>query len=164
MSEMDIICMHKFLEKRLEQITKTPHVMVTHEKHGIRIWDASSCESIFKSCLDLLEERAETGWVSKPDEQYIQRYKPDLTKDQADALPEGTIKLEALKQIKTYSVKKKRLRQEKEEWDEIQKALKNEDGALAFMILDTRRDHEYENFTFEPLENAQKENEKDIPV
>ncbi len=146
--------MYKFLERRLDAIMEAPHVMITHEKHGIRVWDASSRESLFKNALEILKERLEFGYIYKPDPEYLQKYDPKMTSEEIDRLPDSLVKQAALKQIKQFRHMKEEFEQDQKHWEDVQSAIHNEDGERAFVLLADRSDYEYESITFEPILGA----------
>lgn len=159
----------KYLEnfrKNLERTCKENTILVFQEKHGDRYFLADTPERTKKAFLKILEERYNRGGyflkledcfseedllLARDSDEYIQK----LQKTIADKDAVDVIKDHALHELDRV---KKLVRYYKEvvfENGEIQKALSNKDGLLAFCILDGRRDYEYERFSFEHLESVE---------
>ncbi|MHA2068144.1 MAG: hypothetical protein ACXABY_27600 [Candidatus Thorarchaeota archaeon] len=128
-------------------------VLVAREKHGTRIFNALTRKDCYASALRLLMERfTDSYWYHKPD---APSGKPELTKDQIDALPDGEIKNLAKKQWKRFKKSNSYYEDALAQYNEIVLAVESEDGRLAFQCLRDRDDHEYEGICLEILEGGE---------
>lgn len=122
--------------------------LVAQEKHGTRVFDATTETALHKSALALVAERLKIGWYYEPEEPK----KPELTKEQVEALPEGKIRKEAKRQHRDYRQELEEHEEDVEFWQNVQTALETQDGALAWKCLQHRDDHEYEQVYLTTLE------------
>lgn len=112
------------------------------EKHDSTRFVILNDEELDAVCLYMLQERLRQGyWYHKPKEPE----QPTYTKEEAENL-KGPAREAALQELKTYTSAKRRHEDNGDEWDQIQKTVKNKDGKEAFNILRSRSDHEYERF------------------
>lgn len=127
-------------------------ILIAEEKHGTRVFDATTEEALYASALVLLKERA-TGrysWYIEPDEPE----KPDLPEDVVAALPAGKTKLKAEYDWEEYRRNMEIYALEMGIWSDTQYAINNNNGKLAWQILRSRSDHEYEYVHLEELEGG----------
>jgi hypothetical protein len=99
----------------------------------------------------VLKERLDPsyGYIQHPGpESEIYGLKEELPKEAAEALPEPYRK-QALNVIKENAKSRAEWAEAVELFENAEKAVKTKDGNLAFLILEARRDHEYEGYTFE---------------
>ena len=127
------------------------YVLIAKEKHGTRYMDASTKDAFLANALKLMKERIGHGWYYELEPGEGPKV-PELTQDQVDALPDGEIKDTAKAQWKRY---RRQLRDRAEDDNfavKVRKALADEDGELAWDVLRTRSDAEYEYVSLECLE------------
>ena len=134
-----------------------PGIIVLREKHGTSYYWALTREERNASALEILTSRWNNGnshYYYDPFKHKNNAPKPELTLEQANALPEGKIKQMALKE---HNLSKHRSRQQleaEEQYLEIKQAVEDKDGQLAWSALSWRGDYEYEGFTVEHLEGG----------
>ena len=121
------------------------------EKHGTRLFDASTLELAGKACLKILAERA--GEYSYYDEDEPPKV-PAIPKEQAEALPLSKARDVALEELKEYERRKKEYERSKRFHEAVVQALKTKDQMLAIALIFTRRDHEYEEVEEDHLEEV----------
>lgn len=149
-------------------------ILVLHEKHGDRYFDASTPEALATSCVKVLRERVADGyWYHR---EYAEPVRPlpkeqqeilALTDEQLATLPTAIredMKTKRAKLVKSNAVYKRRKKQEDGWWNAVQLVLtspleeaikltvadaddtwSNQPLPLAYEILKSRRDYEYES-------------------
>lgn len=155
-----------YVERRLTRMFGNPntkHVIVCVEKHSTRYHDASTREVFLRSCLRILKERLEQPryWYGESEtreefDSYMKEYghRPSLTKEQAQALPEGGVKKKAIEELQYYADRLQNHLEHNQFLIDVQVAVSNEDGLMAWELLELRAKNEYERFQLEPLENS----------
>lgn len=133
-----------------KKLVKDRRILVCQEKHGTPLYDIPDDEALFRTALFILKERVKDQWIVPPSEDEAP-VSPGMTREQAEALPEGSIKRSSQNLLKQYEEAMKRHRKDLEEWASVEKALKEKDGKAAWSILQGRRDYEYEGVFLEPL-------------
>ncbi len=118
-----------------------PCILAFREKHGTRYFWALTQEQLYKHCLTILTNRFEQGWYYCPTDKETQ---PEISLEQIEQLPEGTIKNAALKQYKNWERTRQANKDAREDYELIKYAIEAQNGQQAFWSLDTRSDHEYE--------------------
>lgn len=128
-------------------------ILVAKENHGDRYLDASTDEELGKSALKLLKERNALGWMYPEVNTLFGVLKePDLSYDQAKALPDGEVQTMALRQWDSFQ-RKLQYREEYTRWyDRMKTAIRTDNGKLAWLCLQERRDYEYEKVRLEEVE------------
>lgn len=122
--------------------------MVLHEKHGELHFHIPDEATLFRVALDIVAKRLKAGhWYIDPKD-YVPK-DPGMTKEQAEALPEGPIKRAALQEVVSYQRRLSEYHGFKESWDDIQKAVKEKDGKLAWRVLRDYSDGEYQRVSLE---------------
>jgi hypothetical protein len=125
-------------------------IMVADEKHVTRYLRASTQAELEASALKLLTERHADGyWYVAPDEP---TFKASTTLEQAQALPEGPIRVAALGEHAKMKRGLIQYEQDLADYKKIIDAVERKDGKLAWECLRARRDYEYENVKLEELE------------
>lgn len=125
-----------------------PQLIVVKEKHDNGYYLVNDVEAVWRWALAILKERLDQRWYYKPDEPKLREEVPD---DVMDKLPES-LRKKAKDDKQSNKSNMKRYQRDMEVWNDIHTALTEQNGALAFKVLDDRKDHEYEGFTFETLE------------
>ena len=125
-------------------------ILIAHEKHGNRYFDASTEELRNAAALKLLTERFDEGyWYYKPNP-------PDdtliLSAEQIVQLPTEVLRNQEAAKLRQYKRDFAEYEKEVEDHQLIQKAVQTKDAALAYKLLKRRIDYEYENITVEKLE------------
>ena len=136
-----------------------PGVLIFHEKHGERYFHVPTENHLHAACLLVLTERFNVGgWYHDPCTEKKHSWDPDppqMSLEEIEKLPEGTIRGAAKKQHDKYSKWVQEREEGHREYLRIQEAIEEEDGAKAYYLLRSRSDYEYEGFTimqFEAIE------------
>lgn len=128
-------------------------ILIAHEKHGRRYFDASTPELLAENSLKLLKERWEEDWYwleSPPEGKDI------LSEDQIAALPTEKLRDLANQERNEYLEEVRLWKIEEEEYNSIKHCA--EGGAennfknRAWKLLYSRRRYEYEKVELETLE------------
>jgi hypothetical protein len=116
--------------------------MVLTEKHGERYFLIDGPDTLGKACLKMLNERNDDEWYWNPGE-----FKVDAELEALDpnTLPER-LREQVTREKKTYLRKKREHAEAAAAYKRIEQAIAQEDGLLAFEILESRSDYEYERF------------------
>lgn len=123
-----------------------PGVVVLEEKHGTAYYNAPDEETLHKVALTILKGRHKAGyWYHKPEAPK----KPDYTDPTEIAGLRGDLKKRAEERLTRYKGELAQYEDEKLRFEDIQKAVRENDGALAWRILRERSDYEYEKVTLE---------------
>lgn len=125
-----------------------PKLIVLKDKHENGYYLVTDVESVWRWALKVLQMRIDDRYIEAPTEPKFAEEVPD---DLIDKLPEP-LKKRALSDKRDNASLRKRHAKYVEIWNDVEKALAEKNGALAFKVLDDRRDHEYEGFSFETLE------------
>jgi hypothetical protein len=129
-------------------IVEEPVVLILHEKHGGLHFHIPDEPTLFKVALDIVIKRLKAGhWYLDPKD-YVPE-NPGMTKEQAEALPPGPIRNSAVSAVSSY---KNALSQHSwilEGWENVQKAVKEKDGRLAWRVLRDHSDGEYQRVSLE---------------
>jgi hypothetical protein len=123
-------------------------VLVFTEKHRTRYFDASTDELLESACLKILRERNELGYYYEPDAPRQEK----VTEEDVEAASNDYLKKVAKAQLGRYQMELRRFQQEIDEYHMIKSTLDNNDGKLAYQILQGREDYEYEGMRLEFLE------------
>lgn len=132
---------------------RAPSVLVLKEKHGDRHFNVADDAALHRVALKILTERFEQGyWYYKPEDK-DKPEAPDFTMEQVATLPES-LRAKADKKLREYTDACRRYDAEVEDYNDIETAVKNKDGKLAWEALQAHRDGEYEGFNIERLESV----------
>lgn len=139
-------------------------VIVFTEKHGDRIFDASTFQKTCAACLTIFNERYSNGWYS--DVYSLQRQMdelapPDVSKEQAATMKNKQLSAQVLESWKAYEREHKRLRRCLDEANKAKRIYEDQDAALAREFIFSRNYYEYEHVEIQLLESAKK---PQIPV
>ncbi len=126
------------------------YVLFACEKHGERFLDATTEEAFHKSAVKLLRERLEENGYDYLKSDGLK--KPDLTKEQVEALPDGDVKKTAQKQRREHLRALYQNAENDRLHKDIVKAVKEEDGPAAWDALERCSDGEYGQVELEELE------------
>lgn len=121
-------------------LVRKPSVLVAHEKHGDSYFHVPDDEALGRVALHILKERLKTGWL------YVRPEEPkplDFTKEDIAKLPES-MREQAQKKWDQYSSEKKYVRNESIWFEDMDQAIREENGKLAWACLTERNDAEYE--------------------
>lgn len=137
-----------------------PQLLTFTEKHGSFTFICRSEKELFQAALQVLKMREAQGyWYHAPEDPKLKA--PSYTTAQEIEQLRGPAKEAAQKELQKYKRALKEYQEELEDWKELQEALKNQDGRLAFRILERRSDYEYEAMDLESpylLDNPDTEN------
>lgn len=123
---------------------KWPKVLVLKDKHENEYFLISDADALWRAALVILEIRLEQEYITAPTPPLFEEEVPD---DIIEKLPE-TMRKKALANKKDNEGRAKRYALYVEIWANVEKALAEKDGCLAYQILSDRKDHEYEGFEF----------------
>ena len=140
----------KFLQKTLSRMS-WPQLLIFKDKHTTAYYLCKDQEAVGRACLVVLKERLhpQYGYIQHPGpESEIYGLKEELTQEAAEALPEP-YREQALDVIADNARRRGAWREQVEAYESAKRAVTEQDGNLAFMILNDRRDWEYEGFDFE---------------
>jgi len=125
-----------------------PCVLVLHEKHGTLHFHIPDEPTLHKVALDILTKRLRADvWYYDPAQDAPKG--PGLTKEQAEALPEGSVKVNALKEVSRHAEALKRHAYEAGAFEELKKAVSEKNGKAAWRALRERGDGEYQRVSLE---------------
>ena len=126
-------------------------ILVAKEKYGDRFFDITTNEQLDKVALFILRSRFDEGcWYPKP-------HPPktlDFSKSDIEKAP-ASIQAEMKKVLATHRDVVIIYDDEKEDYDNIVKALDTNDGKLAMRILRNRDGYEYEGCQIEECEEVE---------
>lgn len=131
-------------------------LIVFREKHGKRYFAAFDEPMLHKVALKMLKERFHEGYIDDPGplEKYHGCEKPyEPTGAEIEALPEQ-LQAAAKATRRRYRERRATWQDEHERYVQALKALRDNDGTVAFEVLQERQDYEYEGYTFEYLEEV----------
>jgi hypothetical protein len=128
-------------------------ILIAHEKHGDRYFDASTKEATDKAAFKLLKERFEDSdyWYYVDDEP---EKRDMLTDEQIAALPTESFRDTARHERKVYERCLKNWQRQKKQYDSIKDCVENNKIKNALSLLHERSDGEYENISIETLETV----------
>lgn len=127
-------------------------IIIFSEKHGDRYFSAKTIEDIGAVCLKVARERIKDGYWYDTTPYYGKS--PEVTQEEIDALPDGALKNRLQKEIELYNDRKNR---EDRKFDRLRKlvsAVKEGDEKAARMLIDERKDYEYEGYEIVYLEET----------
>lgn len=132
-----------------------PQLFVFNEKHGDRYIMVHSPEAEEKMFLKVLTERNQQGWYS-----WMKDYKPygdapKYSREDIDKMPESMEfeKKRFMQELTRWEKLEKEADNIRNDWSRIQKAIQKNDGKLAYRLIDTYRDSEYEGYERVYVEN-----------
>lgn len=126
-----------------------PQLLVLKDKHEDSYYLVNDVDALWRTALAILEKRIKDRYIQEP---YALRENQveEVSDDIIDKLPDA-MRAKAYKD-KAYNQKAKtRHDRDVAQWADIQKALKDGNGVLAYEVLRDRKDAEYEGFSFERL-------------
>lgn len=129
------------------ELVDWPRLIVLKDKHEDSYFLVADVEAVWRWALQVLQMRIDQGYITEPEDPKPVDEVPD---DVIDKLPEA-MKKKALSDKQSNKALMKRHAKYVEIWSDIQKALSEKNGALAFKILDDRKNAEYEWFSFEDV-------------
>jgi len=127
---------------------KWPKLIVLKDKHENGYYLVTDVESVWRWALQVLAMRVKDHYVREPTPP---KFAEEVSDDIIDKLPEA-LKKKAIADKRENEALKKRYQKYLDIWNDVQRALAEQNGALAFKVLDDRKDAEYEGFSFERLE------------
>lgn len=126
-----------------------PGVVVCEEKHGNRYYHAPDETTLHKIALMILGGRLKAGyWYYKPTAKDKPKA-PDYTNPTEIDTLRGEIKAKAVSALRGFQSEMKRYEQDVEDFNDIERAVKEQDGKLAWEILRFRSGGEYEKVALE---------------
>lgn len=141
----------KFEQKKYDRLAKmvkdTPHVLIIRDKYSTQYLVAGNMRELEASTLSVLKARFEAGYYGDSEGPG----KPEMTKEQVDALPEGEVKNFALKQLCNYNNRLAEYEEGKAFVQEAGQVIEDRSGYRAYLLLFQRNYFEYEGISLEPL-------------
>lgn len=128
-----------------------PSVLVCHEKHGNRYFNALTEEDLYKSALKIVKERSGPDYCYYNDPEEFRASPPDIPREMVNAMPPGRTKDSLLNQWIAYKRHEADHKESVDEYQRIANCIRDNDGKAAFRILCDRSDHEYERIEVEKL-------------
>jgi len=130
-------------------------IIIFKEKHGERIFDASTYASKCNACLQIFNERYKEGyWYDKPEDLGEAPTQPDITREQANGMQDQTLKASILKRWTDYERQLKQHTEDLKSAKAAQEIYEDQDAVRAYNYLKSRADYEYEGFEEESTEVA----------
>ena len=126
-----------------------PAVIVCEEKHGTRYFVANSTEDIGRAALHLLKERNEQGYYPEPDAP------PEEPQNKPEEMVDAQMVKSCKEQWERYNSVLESLAQEREFYESVQKALKENHYVLATRLLESRDGYEHEGFVIETTSDVE---------
>ena len=120
-------------------------VLVLEGHYQDSFYDVSTSELLYAAALTILKNSMATGVYLEPDSSAKE---PELTRKQIEELPESSIKNAALAQWNTYEKMMARYEEDMRMFNMIQTAIKDEDGKLAWRVMNMRSDAGFEDESF----------------
>jgi len=138
------------IKKIFQKDPDTILLFTIHEKHGIHSVACDNYDSLVNFLHELFLERDQYYYESEPPE------KPflSMSKEDADKLPDGTVKRAALQEIESFEKHLKYHEECLHEYEIIESIRSGNKEAVVDFMLDIRYDHEYERITWEELQWA----------
>ncbi len=127
-------------------------ILIAHEKHCKRYFDASTDDLRNAACLKILSERFDRFFydysLQEPSDKNI------LSDGQIAQLPTENLKAQELRKRKDYLEELRQYKKEIEFYNAVKSTIESRDGLSAYYLLLQRDDGEYEGFDIEDLEDA----------
>lgn len=143
----------KYLQREFDRGGDKPRVLVEFGKYGNAYWNATG-DRLFPVALEILKTRVTNGAIISAktaakwrDEEAT----PELTEEQIDALPAGKIKKAAETQRRNALSQRVEYDEMIRQANQVTQALATQDGVLAWIILSSRSDNEYEKIELQVL-------------
>jgi len=117
-------------------------LIVLKEKHGTSFLNASTESKLHRAALSVVEARLHPQWGH-----YYEEDPPEpinITQEDIDKLPDGRGKDALIKQLENYREEVAAYERDNRTYLNAKKAIKTKDGKLAWQILQSRDDWEYE--------------------
>lgn len=138
------------MQKELDN--EEPRVLVEFQKHGTVYWNATGKERLLALALRILEFRMSYGFFRtvKDIQKELDKHKDPIPDDEISNIPKAlanaavTIKLQYHNQLEN-------LKEELRHSLMAEKAIENNDGALAWLLLTEREDYKYEKIELHTL-------------
>lgn len=156
---MSVIPSQKYFDRVLDPKRLSQGVaLVFHEKHDDRRFNVKCQDDVFKVCLKIVKERFEDGWYSG-EASAVPTYPVDaVEKIIADLKVKGAQSHEydyLTKQVQSWRYSVKNVVEENKFLEQVKEAIKEKSGKLAYLILESRQDGEYEGFELDAFESVE---------
>lgn len=145
----------KFMQKMLDSQGDAPRILVKEWKHGITYHDATG-EKLFAVALEILRLHKDE-WHYIPSVETAKKWLAeakaavDMPKELAESLPES-IRAEAMRIAEYQAAQVIASEDLLHAAREAERAVEENDGRLAWMILNDRRGYEYEKIELHVLQ------------
>jgi hypothetical protein len=126
-------------------------LLVVKEKHGDRYFAVPTLEALYRVALSLIQERFESDYFYEPEE-----FEPseDFPKEELTKIKKSPYGEEFLKNYQTNAQRKEDHDAEAKDYVQIETAIKDKDGRLAWYIVINRKFCEYEGYELICTEDA----------
>jgi hypothetical protein len=126
---------------------KKGRILVFMEKHGNRYFLAETKEQVYDACLKILKERA---WM------FVEPKEPELEDEHQDMVfePGSIFEKTQVDIIKRNQNKILAYNETMNQYKLARFAVDQNNGRIAWRVINDRYDHEYERYDFEHLENV----------
>ncbi len=139
-------------KREVPKLKFVPGVVVVTEKHGTAYFHAPDEAALHKAALMTLKGRLKDGfWYDKPEQA---PKAPDYTDPAEIEKLKGAIKDTALRLLNHYRKEVAQYKDDIFQFERIQKAVAEKDGATAWKILREHADYEYQRVDFEPYSTS----------
>lgn len=135
----------KHLEARYKH-HNWPMLLVLDEKHDKGYYLIKNIDHLLSTALVVILARSDDHWYSEPSKPRLEAEVPDVV---LEMLP-PSMQRDAKTLKSRNAQEQRRFDEANEDWALLQKAIAG-DTLAAFNVLDNRKDHEYENWSLEPL-------------
>jgi hypothetical protein len=144
-------------EPAREPIVSGSSVIVCHEKQEFRYYTVVNDDDLFVRALEILRGRLMSNWYPAPGDRPEEL---DFTKDDIGRLP-PSFRQRAEDELRRYELGIHRWSVENDSWTDIQEACSAADGALAWKVLMSRSDLNYERIVLVEADRPYEYTEKD---
>lgn len=141
--------------KRVDQDNKQfvgkGSILILHEKHGDKFYSIPTLEALYAAALATLSERLEEGWFYEPEQPEI---KNEFTPEEIEKIKKSSYGETFVKQYDEHHAGLKQYKEDLEDWNTINQAIKTEDGRTAWQVMRWHKSYEYEDWNVETAIDA----------
>lgn len=121
---------------------KGAFLFLVKEKHDERYFLCLTVEDLYRAAVKIVTERHKDGmYVVEPEENVM-----GMTEEEVAALPEGSVKIEAVRQLAHVKRQKQDEVTAKHQWEWARHVAATKDGGVAMLLLRARNQYEYERW------------------
>lgn len=140
----------KYIQKEVDN--EEPRVLVEFQKHQTIYWNATGKERLLALALRILQFRMSYGFfrTSKEIQKELDQQKDPIPNDEISNIPKALVNAAITVRLQ-YRNQLDKLKDELRHAMMAEKAIENNDGALAWLLLNERTDYEYERIELHTL-------------